>query len=103
MVAPERQGKHLVFERLVHPMRHFLTGLSYLVEILSVSITEMLLLRDLHMDVARILHLVAQALERVIQARGAHRRWPHIHPTTFLSKVEGNAKYPDLHQGSARS
>src|SRR5215472_15541663 len=58
MVPTKRNGKHPVFQRLIHVMSHLLAGLGNLVEILGVPVAEMLLLGDLYVDVARILHLV---------------------------------------------
>ena len=73
VVAPERQGKAARLQGLVDPVRHLLAGFGDFVQVLGFSVAERLLLGDLDVNVSGVLDLMPQALERGIQARGAHR------------------------------
>src|SRR6266568_758755 len=52
-------------------------------------------------DVSRVLHLIAQSLQRRIQPRRAHRRGAHVHATALLTEIERRADNTNsLHSSS---
>src|SRR5208337_1554072 len=103
MVAAQREREITCLQGLVDTLRYFLRGLSNFLQVFRSPVTKVLLLRQPDMNVSGVLHLMPQALQRVVKPRGAHRRRAHIHPPAFLPQVEGNAQNANLHRPAPRT
>src|SRR5439155_16240849 len=102
VIAAQRHGKEPRLERLVNAVRDFLARLLDFLQVLGALVAKVLLLGELDVNVARVLHLMAQVLDGRVQPRRAYRRRPHVHAAPLLPEVQRHAQNPDFHAATLR-
>ena len=91
MIPAENEREKAFGERLFYGFGNVLAGFRNFLKVLGALFAYGHFLRLLHFQVADVFHGVAEFLDGSLQTCAAQRRGAHVHATTALAEVHGDA------------